>query len=80
MFIGIVASALSNILTSLKSWFQFDDAMDVSQMFRTPLSRDYAYLVMSQIYACHGVAGVVGLVFTGVFAQCEKDKIFSNRM
>lgn len=41
---------MSNLLTSLKGIFGFDDAMD--------------------IYACHGVAGIVGLVFTGVFAQC----------
>lgn len=25
----------------------------------------------AQIYACHGVAGIVGLVFTGVFAQAS---------
>ncbi|KAM0754568.1 ammonium transporter [Meredithblackwellia eburnea MCA 4105] len=49
IFIGVVASAFSNLMTSLKSFFGFDDAMD--------------------IYACHGVAGIVGLVFTGVFAQ-----------
>lgn len=51
VFIGVVSSVMSNILTSLKGWFRFDDAMD--------------------IYACHGVAGIVGLVFTGVFAQAS---------
>lgn len=51
VFIGVVASFVSNALTSLKGWFGFDDAMD--------------------IYACHGVAGIVGLVFTGVFAQAS---------
>ncbi|GAA6052558.1 hypothetical protein JCM3770_003242 [Rhodotorula araucariae] len=51
IFIGVVASAISNLLTTLKGFFNFDDAMD--------------------IYACHGVAGIVGLVFTGVFAQSE---------
>lgn len=51
VFIGVVAAAIANLLTSLKGLFGFDDAMD--------------------IYACHGVAGMVGLVFTGVFAQCE---------
>ncbi|KAK4699001.1 ammonium transporter, Amt family, partial [Phenoliferia sp. Uapishka_3] len=49
IFIGVAAAAISNLLTSLKGIFGFDDAMD--------------------IYACHGVAGMVGLVFTGVFAQ-----------
>lgn len=28
-----------------------------------------ADVALPQIYACHGVAGIVGLVFTGVFAQ-----------
>ncbi|GAA5945587.1 hypothetical protein JCM3775_000532 [Rhodotorula graminis] len=51
IFIGVVSAAISNLLTTLKGFFAFDDAMD--------------------IYACHGVAGIVGLVFTGVFAQAE---------
>ncbi|GAA5884023.1 hypothetical protein JCM16303_001363 [Sporobolomyces ruberrimus] len=51
IFIGVVAAAVSNALTTLKGFFSFDDAMD--------------------IYACHGVAGIVGLVFTGVFAQAS---------
>lgn len=51
VFIGIFAAAVSNLLTSLKGWFKFDDALD--------------------IYACHGVAGIVGLVLTGVFAQAS---------
>ncbi|SCV67221.1 BQ2448_5867 [Microbotryum intermedium] len=49
IFIGVIAAAISNLLTTLKGIFNFDDAMD--------------------IYACHGVAGIVGLVFTGVFAE-----------
>ncbi|GAA5979287.1 hypothetical protein JCM11641_001983 [Rhodosporidiobolus odoratus] len=49
IFIGVVAAVFSNILTTLKGFFAFDDAMD--------------------IYACHAVSGIVGLVFTGVFAQ-----------
>ena len=28
-FIGIMASVVSNLLTSLKGWFRFDDAMDI---------------------------------------------------
>ncbi|KAG0655762.1 hypothetical protein C6P46_000724 [Rhodotorula mucilaginosa] len=51
IFIGAFAAIVSNLLTTLKGLFAFDDAMD--------------------IYACHGVAGIVGLVFTGVFAQAE---------
>ncbi|BGP35983.1 hypothetical protein JCM10296v2_007835 [Rhodotorula toruloides] len=51
IFIGVVAAAMSNLLTTLKGFFAFDDAMD--------------------IYACHGVAGICGLVFTGVFAQAD---------
>jgi Amt family ammonium transporter len=51
VFIGVVSAAISNLLTSLKGFFRFDDAMD--------------------IYACHGVAGIVGLVFTGVFCQAS---------
>ncbi|GAA5858232.1 hypothetical protein JCM8547_005701 [Rhodosporidiobolus lusitaniae] len=49
IFIGVISAATSNLLTTLKGFFAFDDAMD--------------------IYACHGVAGIVGLVFTGVFAE-----------
>ncbi|SGY39621.1 BQ5605_C003g02248 [Microbotryum silenes-dioicae] len=49
VFIGVIAASISNLLTTLKGIFNFDDAMD--------------------IYACHGVAGIVGLVFTGVFAE-----------
>ncbi|BGP58638.1 hypothetical protein JCM8202v2_006307 [Rhodotorula sphaerocarpa] len=49
IFIGAFAAIVSNLLTTLKGFFAFDDAMD--------------------IYACHGVSGIVGLVFTGVFAQ-----------
>ncbi|GAA5886996.1 hypothetical protein JCM6882_009410 [Rhodosporidiobolus microsporus] len=49
IFIGVMAAAVANLLTTLKGFFAFDDAMD--------------------IYACHGCAGIVGLVFTGVFAQ-----------
>ncbi|GEM11871.1 ammonium transmembrane transporter [Rhodotorula toruloides] len=51
IFIGVVAAGMSNLLTTLKGFFAFDDAMD--------------------IYACHGVAGICGLVFTGVFAQAD---------
>ncbi|KAK4053333.1 hypothetical protein OIO90_003945 [Microbotryomycetes sp. JL221] len=49
--IGVLAAGISNLLTALKGFFSFDDAMD--------------------IYACHGVAGIVGLVFTGVFAESD---------
>jgi len=51
VLIAVLASFLANLLTTLKGYFSFDDAMD--------------------IYACHGVAGIVGLVFTGVFCQAS---------
>ncbi|KAK4048908.1 hypothetical protein OIV83_004464 [Microbotryomycetes sp. JL201] len=51
ILIGVLAAGISNLLTALKGFFAFDDAMD--------------------IYACHGVAGIVGLVFTGVFAEAS---------
>ncbi|GJN94585.1 hypothetical protein Rhopal_007668-T1 [Rhodotorula paludigena] len=49
--IGVVSAIVCNLLTTLKGFFAFDDAMD--------------------IYACHGCAGIVGLVLTGAFAQAE---------
>jgi len=47
--VGFLASAISNLLTSFKVWFRFDDPMD--------------------IFTCHGVSGMVGLICTGLFAQ-----------
>ncbi|GAA5908498.1 hypothetical protein JCM5296_004777 [Sporobolomyces johnsonii] len=37
----------------------------------TTLKGFFAFDDAMDIYACHGVAGIVGLVFTGVFAQAE---------
>jgi len=47
--VGFLASGISNLLTSFKVWFRFDDPMD--------------------IFTCHGVSGIVGLICTGIFAQ-----------
>ncbi|KAK9898757.1 ammonium transporter [Cystobasidium minutum MCA 4210] len=47
--IGVVAAAVSNWLTRLKIWFNFDDTLD--------------------IFSCHGISGIVGLLMTGIFCQ-----------
>jgi ammonium transporter, Amt family len=48
LFIGIVASIISNYLAHYKTKTALDDTLDV--------------------FPCHGVGGMVGLVFTGIFA------------
>ena len=48
IFIGFVASIISNLAISLKSKTSLDDTLDV--------------------FPCHGVGGIVGMILTGVFA------------
>ncbi|NEU06973.1 ammonium transporter [Flavihumibacter sp. R14] len=48
IFIGFVASIISNLAISLKSKTALDDTLDV--------------------FPCHGVGGIVGMILTGVFA------------
>jgi len=49
--IGFAAAGISNLLTRLKIWFNFDDTLD--------------------IFACHGISGMIGLFLTGIFAQAS---------
>ena len=49
IFIGVVASIISNILVDLRSKTSIDDTLDV--------------------FPCHGVGGMVGMLMTGIFAH-----------
>jgi len=49
IFIGFIASFLSNFVVSLKHKTNIDDTLDV--------------------FACHGIGGIVGMILTGVFAK-----------
>ncbi len=49
IFIGVVASVISNMAVHLRSKSTLDDTLDV--------------------FPCHGVGGMVGMVMTGVFAK-----------
>jgi ammonium transporter, Amt family len=48
LFIGVVASLISNTLVDLRGKTRIDDTLDV--------------------FPCHGVGGIVGMILTGVFA------------
>ena len=49
IFIGVVASIVSNLTVSWKSKSTLDDTLDV--------------------FPCHGLGGIVGMIMTGVFAN-----------
>lgn len=49
LFIGTIASVISNLAVSLKSKTTLDDTLDV--------------------FPCHGLGGIVGMIATGVFAK-----------
>ncbi len=49
IFIGIIASLLSNLAVNFKSRSTLDDTLDV--------------------FPCHGIGGMVGMLMTGIFAQ-----------
>ncbi|MBN8544550.1 MAG: ammonium transporter [Ignavibacteria bacterium] len=49
LFIGTIASVISNIAVSLKSKTTLDDTLDV--------------------FPCHGIGGITGMIATGIFAQ-----------
>ena len=48
IFIGVIASVISNLAVSWKQKTRLDDALDV--------------------FPCHGIGGIVGMLLTGVFA------------
>ena len=48
IFIGLIASVISNLAVSWKQTTRLDDALDV--------------------FPCHGIGGIVGMLLTGVFA------------
>jgi Amt family ammonium transporter len=48
IFIGFVASIISNLAISLKAKTSLDDTLDV--------------------FPCHGIGGIVGMILTGIFA------------
>ncbi|MET4083550.1 Amt family ammonium transporter [Pedobacter sp. UYP30] len=48
IFIGVIASVISNLAVSWKQKTRLDDALDV--------------------FPCHGVGGIVGMLLTGIFA------------
>lgn len=48
LFIGFIASVISNVVVHLKSKSALDDTLDV--------------------FPCHGVGGIVGMIATGIFA------------
>ncbi|AZI23839.1 MAG: ammonium transporter [Pedobacter agri] len=48
IFIGVIASVISNLVVSWKQKTSLDDTLDV--------------------FPCHGVGGIVGMILTGVFA------------
>lgn len=49
LFIGTIASVISNLAVSLKSKTTLDDTLDV--------------------FPCHGLGGIVGMIATGIFAK-----------
>lgn len=49
IFIGVVASIVSNLAVTWKSKSTLDDTLDV--------------------FPCHGLGGIVGMIMTGVFAN-----------
>jgi Amt family ammonium transporter len=49
IFIGVIASVVSNLAVMLKSRSSLDDTLDV--------------------FPCHGIGGIVGMLLTGVFAS-----------
>jgi len=49
IFIGVVASLISNMVVSLRARTSIDDTLDV--------------------FPCHGVGGMVGMLMTGIFAH-----------
>ncbi len=49
LFIGTIASVISNLAVSLKSKTNLDDTLDV--------------------FPCHGLGGIVGMIATGIFAK-----------
>ena len=53
IFIGLVASIISNVAVHLRTRSTLDDTLDV--------------------FPCHGVGGMVGMVMTGIFAALPED-------
>jgi Amt family ammonium transporter len=53
IFIGLIASVISNIAVHLRTKSTLDDTLDV--------------------FPCHGVGGMVGMIMTGVFAKLPDD-------
>lgn len=71
IFIGVVAAAMSNLLTTLKGFFAFDDAMDIYACRASPPPLPSFLPPLLTPRGADGVAGICGLVFTGVFAQAD---------
>lgn len=53
IFIGLVASVISNLAVHLRTKSNLDDTLDV--------------------FPCHGVGGMTGMIFTGIFAALPAD-------
>lgn len=66
--IGVVAAAVSNWLTRLKIWFNFDDTRKSLQLLQIIMS-SLTLLFSVDIFSCHGISGIVGLLMTGIFCQ-----------
>src|SRR3546814_8053036 len=58
MFIGLIASVVSNMFVHWKSRSTIDDTLDV--------------------FPCHGVGGIVGMLLTGVFASAVVNSAISD--
>jgi Amt family ammonium transporter len=59
IFIGVVASIISNYIAHLRTRSKLDDTLDV--------------------FPCHGVGGMVGMVMTGVFATSVINGAVTNQ-
>ena len=63
---GIAAGTICNWATKLKFVFHYDDCLDVRPTAVNPVSISD---LIFQIFAAHGIGGVVGNILTGFFAQ-----------
>ncbi len=58
IFIGAIASFISNLAVEYKNKLGFDDTLDV--------------------FPCHGLGGIVGMLLTAVFADADKGGLLSS--
>lgn len=69
--IGVVAAGVSNMLTRLKIWFNFDDTRNLLYPQWIAGAALIIFPSVVDIFACHGISGMIGLLMTGIFCQAS---------